>query len=100
MQNKDFWLSHVCVQTGNPNFLLPCNDQVETLGGREVVPRNVPLLVPPPRKKWLNIIFNLNGVLCQSAMKSYADKYRPYRVKDKVLYHQNPMIIGPKAVFS
>ena len=60
--------------------------------------RNVPSLVPPPRKKWLNIVFDLNGVLCQSAMKSYADKFRPYRVEEKVLCHQNPMIIGPKAV--
>ena len=70
------------------------------LGGREVVSRNVPPLVPPPRKKWLNIVFNLNGVLCQSAMKLYADKFRPYRVKEKVLCHRNPTIIGPKAVFA
>ena len=64
------------------------------------MPRNVPPLVPPPRKKRLNIVFNLNGVLCQSAMKSYADKFRPYRVEEKVLCHRNPTIIGPKAVFA
>jgi len=56
--------------------------------------------VPEPRRKWLNIVFDLNGVLCQSALKSYGEKFRPYRLEDNVLCHRNPTIIGPKAVFA
>jgi hypothetical protein len=75
-------------------------DQVESKDGREVVPRNVTPVVPPPRRKWLNVVFDLNGVLCQSALASYGEKFKPYRVEEKVLCHRNPTLVGPKAVFA
>lgn len=56
---------------------------------------------PPPRKKWLNIVFDLNGVLCEVTPRNFTDrKLRPYKVGDNVLCHRNPTIIGPKAVFA
>jgi len=64
------------------------------------VSRDLTLVVHEPRRKWLNIVFNLNGLLCQSALKSYGKKFKPYRVEDNVLCHRNPAIIGPKAVFT
>jgi NLI interacting factor-like phosphatase len=80
--------------------LLLCSDQVELESGREVVPRNVAPVVPGPRRKWLNIVFDLNGVLCQCALKSYAANLQPYKLEDNVLCHRIPTIIGPKAVFA
>ena len=64
------------------------------------MPRIVSPLVPAAQTKWLNIVFDLNGVLCHNAMKSYGKKMNPYRVKDNVLYHRRPTIVGPKAVFA
>ncbi len=64
------------------------------------MPRNVPPILPPPRRKWLNIVFDLNGILCHTAMKSYREKFKLYKLEDNVLCHRNPTIIKPKAVFA
>lgn len=61
---------------------------------------DVPRILLPPRRKWLNIVFDLNGILCHTALKSYAVKFKPYKLEDNVLCHRNPTIIGPKAVFA
>ena len=45
-------------------------------------------------------MFDLNGVLCHSALNSVVDKFKSYKVEDNVLCHRNPTIIGPKAVFA
>ena len=63
------------------------------------MPRIVSPLVPVAPMKWLNIVFDLNGVFCHIAMKSYGEKMNLYRVEDKVLCHRRPTIVGPKAVF-
>ena len=100
MQKNAYWIFQFCISPGNSISLLSFFDQVESEGGREIVPRIVPPLVPTMRRKWLNIIFDLNGMLCHSAMKLYGEKMNPYRVKDKVLNHKRPTIVGPKAVFA
>ncbi len=64
------------------------------------MPRNVPPGLPPPRRKWLNIVFDLNGILYHTAMKLYGEKFKPYKLEDNVLYHRSPTIIGPKVVFA
>ena len=64
------------------------------------MPRIVSPLVPAAWTKWLNIVFDLNGVLCHSAMKLYGEKMNPYQVEDNVLCHRRPTIVGPKAVFA
>ena len=64
------------------------------------MPRTVRLGPPPPRRKWLNIVFDFNGILCHTAFKLHVDKLRPYSLEDNVLCHKNPTIIGPKAVFA
>jgi NLI interacting factor-like phosphatase len=94
------WLSHFCIQTGNSISMLFCFHQVQSKDRREIVPRDVSHVVPPSRRKWLNIVFDLNGILCQCALKSYAAKMKPYQLEDNVLCHKVPTIIGPKAVFA
>lgn len=64
------------------------------------MPKNVPSVLLPPRRKWLNIVFDLNGILCHTVLKSYAEKFKPYKLEDNVLCHRNPTIIEPKAVFA
>ena len=64
------------------------------------MPRDIPPVEPAPRPKWLNIVFDLNGVLCQTVFKSTVEKMKSYKVQDHVLYHRYPTIIGPKAVFA
>lgn len=78
--------------------MLVCDDQVGSKGRGEVVSREVMNVVPQPRRKWLNIVLDLNGVLCQCMPKSYAAKMKPYEFKDNVLCHRVPTIIGYKAV--
>ena len=56
--------------------------------------------MPSLWRKWLNIVFDLNGVLCHSALKSGVDKFKHYKLEDNVLCHRNPTIISPKAVFA
>ena len=56
--------------------------------------------MPESKRKWLNIVFDLNGVLCHTALKSYAAKYKSFNVEDHVLCHRNPTVIGPKVVFA
>ena len=74
MQKFAYWISQICISPSNSISLLSFFDQVESEGGREIVPRIVSPLVPAAWTKWLNIVFDLNGVLCHSAMKSYGEK--------------------------
>jgi len=62
--------------------------------------RDLIFVVSESRRIWLNIVFNLNGVLCQSALKSYGEKFKPYKLEDNVLYYWNTTIIGTKADFT
>lgn len=57
-------------------------------------------LLPLPRRKWLNIVLDLNGILCHTAFKSQINESKAYRLEDHVLSHKYPTIIGPKAVFA
>ena len=67
---------------------------------KEVRRRIERAILPPTRSKWLNIVFDLNGVLCHSTLNFVADKFKSYKVEDNVVCHRNPTIIGPKAVFA
>ena len=50
--------------------LLFCIDQVVLASGEERVPSSVPSLVSQPRQRWLNIVLDLNGVLCEASARS------------------------------
>ena len=65
-----------------------------------MVPRGVSPIVPQSRRKWLNVVFDLNKVLCQTALKLYVDNMRTHRLEDRILCHRVPTIVGPKAVFA
>ena len=96
-----FRLTHFCVQTGNSISLLSCFDQVELLGRGEIVGRNISPVVPQPRRKWLNIVFDLNGVLCECTSYAFAKKFKkPHRFEDNVLSPTTPTMVGPKGVFA
>jgi len=56
---------------------------------------------PPVRPKWLNVVFDLNGVLCECFDKSYGRNFKKlYSVEDNVLSNRTPTIVGTKAVFA
>lgn len=63
------------------------------------MPRSVSPLVPVPRKKWLNFVFDLNGVLCQCEARSSVKDMRVHRPEDNVYSDREPTLIGTKAVF-
>ena len=65
-----------------------------------VVPGTLSPVGSRPRKKWLNIVFDLNGVLCECAHAAGAKKFKPYSIADNVLCHINPTVVGSKAVFA
>lgn len=79
--------------------MLLCYDQVVSEGHPGRVSRSPSPLVQQPRKKWLNIVFDLNGVLCQCAMKSSVKHMKTYHVHDNVFCHWVPTIVAAKAVY-
>ena len=48
----------------------------------------------------MNIVFDLNGILCHTSFKSNASTSRPFSLEDNVLCHKTPTVIGPKLVFA
>ena len=63
------------------------------------MPRNVPPIDPKMRKAWLNIVFDLNGVLCHCDARSAFKGKQWHRVEDNVFSNREPTLIGTKAVF-
>ena len=53
-----------------------------------------------PSSKWLNIILDLNGVLCQCVERSSASRHRRTFHEDQHVYSlQIPTLVGPKGVY-
>jgi len=78
-------------------MLLPI-DQVVAEGGQIVSLRDVSTVEAPPRLKWLNIVLDLNGILCQSAARSTAKDLIPSGKFANRLAVLSPAIVGYKAV--
>jgi hypothetical protein len=57
------------------------------------------MLVPELRRKWLNVVFDLNGVLCESEGQGPHLKKAYHQVHDNIFSDRVPTIIGTKAVF-
>ena len=69
--------------------------------GEDIVPTNEPPIVPRQRRKWLNIVFDVNGVLGQCIPKFELGRvHRVHQMRDNILIHETPTIIGGKAVYA
>jgi hypothetical protein len=65
------------------------------------VPRSVSSIGSLPRKKWLNIVFDLNGILCQCIDRSQIPKSaRVNHVGMHLFSSSHPTVVGPKAVYT
>ena len=54
-----------------------------------------------PPSKWLNIVLDLNGVLCQCVERSLARQHgRTLREDQHVYSSRIPTLVGPKGVYS
>ena len=53
-----------------------------------------------PSSKWLNVVLNLNGVLCQCVQRSAAIQHGHTFCEDQHLYSSEiPTLVGPKGVY-
>ena len=65
------------------------------------LPRSVSSLVSQPRRKWLNLVLDLNGILCQCVHKSQLPRTaRVNRVGSHVFSSLIPTLLGPKHVYT
>ena len=58
------------------------------------------LLDPNHLRKWLNIVLDLNGVLCECVERSVASRHGQTFCEDQYVYFsQIPTLVGPKGVY-
>ena len=75
-------------------------DQVVS-DGEDVVPTNEFSIVPRQRRKWLNIVLDMNGVLGQCIPKFELGRVRRvHEMRDNIFSHETPTIVGGKAVYA
>ena len=75
-------------------------DQV-VLEGEDIVPTNELSIVPRQRRKWLNIVLDVNGVLGQCIPKFELGRVRRvHEMRDNIFSHETPTIVGGKAVYA
>ena len=69
--------------------------------GEDIVPRNELSIVPRQRRKWLNIVLDVNGVLDQCIPKFELGRVRRvHEMRDNIFSHETPTIVGGKAVYA
>ena len=69
--------------------------------GEDIVPTNEPAIVPRRRRKWLNIVLDVNGVLGQCIPKFELGRVRRvHEMRDNIFSHETPTIVGGKAVYA
>ena len=69
--------------------------------GEDVVPTNELSIVPRQRRKWLNIVLDVNGVLGQCILKfELRTVRRVHEMKDNIFSHETLTIVGGKAVYA
>ena len=75
-------------------------DQVVSKG-EDIVPTNELSIVPRQRRKWLNIVLDVNGVLGQCIPKFELGRVRRvHEMRDNIFSHETPTIVGRKAVYA
>ena len=69
--------------------------------GEDVVPTNELSIVPRQRRKWLNIVLDVNGVLGQCIPKFELGRVRRmHEMRNNIFSHETPTIVGGKAVYA
>ena len=90
-------------------YISPCNItysvfidyQVDCLLSKEYVPEGVSPIVLTTKAKWLNIILDINGILCHCMEKAGMSKMPfVYDVKHEIHLSKVPTIVGPKAAYT
>ena len=77
-----------------------CFDQVVSRGREDSVAPDVCLFVSWQRMKWLNIVLDLNGILCECVGRSSLRKgMTTHNVKDNIFSNECSTIAGTKAVY-
>ena len=67
--------------------------------GEDIVPTNELSIVPRQRRKWLNIVFDVNGVLGQCIPKFELGRvHGVHEMRDNIFSHETPTIVERKAV--
>ena len=77
-----------------------CYDQVVSEGG-DIVPTNELSVVPRQRRKWVNVVLDVNGVLDQYIPKFELGRVRRvHEMRDNIFSHETPTIFGRKVVYA
>jgi hypothetical protein len=75
--------------------------QVDSLVSQEYVPKGVSSVVSTSPPKWLNIVLDINGILCHCMEKAATrGMFFVNDVKQGIHSPTVPTIVGPKAVFT
>ncbi len=78
-----------------------CFDQVVSPSSGVALPRTVSSLGSQPRGKWLNLVLDLNGILCQCVDKSQLPKNAWVNPVDWHAFSSAvPTLLGPKHVYT
>lgn len=90
-----------CVSPGNITCSVFIDYQVDCLLSEEYVPEGVSPVVLTAKARWLNIVLDINGILCHCTEKAKASKYPcVYDVKHGIHSSTVATIVGPKAVYT
>jgi hypothetical protein len=89
-----------CVSPGNITCSIFIDYQVDCLLSEEYVPEGLSPIVLTTKAKWLNIILDMNGILCHCMEKAGTSRM-PFVYDESQGIHSStvPMIVGSKAVF-
>jgi hypothetical protein len=90
-----------CVSPGNITCSVFIDYQVDCLVSEEYVPKGVSPIVLTTKAKWLNIVLDINGILCHCIEKAGMSKM-PFVYDERQRIHSStvPTIVGPKAIFT
>jgi hypothetical protein len=90
-----------CISLGNITCSIFIDYQVDCLLSEEYVPKGVSPVVLTTKVKWLNIVLDINGILCHCMEKAGTSRM-PFMYDERKGIHSStvPTIVGPKAVFT
>jgi hypothetical protein len=91
----------LCVSPGNFTCFVFIDYQVNYLVSEEYVPKGVSLVVLTTLAKWLNIVLDINEILCHCMEKAGTNRMPfVYDVSHGIYLSTVPTVVGPKAVFT
>jgi hypothetical protein len=90
-----------CVSLGNITCSVFIDYQVDCLLSEEYVPEGVSHVVLMTKAKWLNLVLDINGILCHYMEKAGTSRM-PFVYDESQGIHSStvPTIVGPKAIFT